>query len=238
DDDRDNPQTLEEGVYQLLAINDASGCQASAQATIIKTATPIIVASATPVDQSICAPLNGSITVVDVTVGGIVDPNHTNFDFTWYENDPNTVPIINAVNGADALTNIGAGIYFVKARKIAGLPVGSGCESAPLRVDIQDTSVDPDLEFTIITPTSSCNPADPNGIIVAEASERDGSTDAYTCAWTLNGGALHPATLQNDASPTSQLSSATFGDYQLTITNTVTGCVFTSGATLIENLSL
>ncbi|WKZ59083.1 MAG: gliding motility-associated C-terminal domain-containing protein [Cyclobacteriaceae bacterium] len=238
DGDRDNPQTLEEGVYQLLAINDASGCQASAQATIIKTSTPIIVASATPVDQSICTPLNGSITVVDVTVGGIVDPVHTNFDFTWYENDPNSVPIINAVNGADALTNIGAGVYFVKARKIAGLPVGSGCESAPLRVDIEDISEDPDLEFTMITPTSSCNPADPNGIILAEASERDGSTDAYTFAWTLNGGALHPATVQNDASPTSQLSSATFGDYELTITNTVTGCVFTSGATLIENLSL
>src|SRR5690606_10486995 len=98
DGDRDNPTNLGDGVYQLLITNDASGCQASAQATIIKTATPIIVASANPIDQSICAPLYGSITVVDISVGGIVDPVHTNFDFTWYENDPNSAPIINAVN--------------------------------------------------------------------------------------------------------------------------------------------
>lgn len=238
DGDRDNPTNLEDGVYQLQITNDASGCQSSAQASIVKTATPIIVASANPIDQSICTPPNGSITVIDVSVGGVVDPVHTNFDFTWYENDPNSVPIINAVNGADALSNIAAGVYFVKARKIAGLPLGSGCESAPLRVDIQDVSRDPALSFTLLTPTSSCNPANPNGTIIAVASERDGSTDTYTFAWTLNGGALHAATLQNDASPTSQLTNATFGNYELSITNTVTGCVFTSGATLIENLSM
>jgi len=238
----DNFTLLQDGLYILQVENNASGCTTTSQTTISKTAVPIIVASADKTDQAICNP-DGSITVKDITVGGVVDINHNNFDFTWYISDPTSVPVINAMNGEDVLDtsnlpSIGAGIYYVKAKKISGLPIGSGCESAPLRVDILDISEDPGLVFNPVTPNSSCNVANPNGLILATASERDGTTDVYTFAWLYNGGVLNPVTTQNDLSPVSQLNQASEGDYSLLVTNTLTGCSFNGGLTLNLDQSL
>lgn len=239
DGDDDHEQNLQEGTYILTVTNSTTQCSSTGQVGIIKTTTPIVVASANPIHQMICNP-DGSITVIDVTVGGVADPDHTHFDFTWYEADPNGVPIINAVNGADVLNvgnfpTMGAGTYHVKARRLAGLALGSGCESPPLRVDVLDLSEDPDVDFTTVVPNSSCNPANPNGVLAATASERDGTADVYTFSWMYNGGALPGGVLQTDASPISQLNNSPEGDYSLQITNTLTGCTFTSGASLILN---
>jgi hypothetical protein len=191
----------------------------------------------------ICNP-DGSIQVNDVLVGGVIDAVHTNFDFTWYRSDPNSVPVVNGVNGADLLSivnlpTIGAGTYYVKAKRTTGVTPGSGCESAPLRVDIIDISEDPDVAFTF-APNSSCNPANPNGTITATAVERDGTTDVYTFNWTLNGGALPGVTIQNDVTPVSQLTSAFEGGYILLVQNSLTGCTYTEGrtVTLDQTISL
>jgi hypothetical protein len=132
---------------------------------------------------------------------------------------------------------IGAGVYFVKVRRRTGLPFGSGCESAPRRIDILDKSQDPDLDFTQLVPNSSCDPTNPNGEIVATAFERDLSVDAYTFSWSFNGGAL-PGIIPNDATPVTQLALAPEGNYELNVTNTITGCVFNKGITLDLNQSM
>jgi hypothetical protein len=98
-------------------------------------------------------------------------------------------------------------------------------------VDIDDLSVDPQVAFTI-QPNSSCNTMNPNGVVLATASERDGSTDNYAFSWTLNNGALPGVTTQNDLSPTSQLDNSFEGNYVLTITNTATGCTYYEGLAL------
>jgi hypothetical protein len=176
--------------------------------------------------------------VNEVIVGSLLDPVHTNFDFTWYANDPTSVPIINAANGVDILNivnypTIGAGAYYVKAKRLAGLNPGSGCESAPVRVDILDLSKDPDILFTSVNPNSSCDPTNPNGLITANAFERDASIGNYTFAWTYNTGALPVSVVQSDVNPTSQLTSAPEGLYALTVTNTATACTFTKSIDLI-----
>lgn len=236
---------VEDGVYELTALNNVTGCSSIvAQTTVSKTAVPIVIASATHADQLICDP-DGSITVVDITVNGTIDPAHNNFNFKWYKNavvDGNEIVPFNPPSGNDILNTVdlpltmGVGTYFVKAQRVLGLPFGSGCESAPLRIDILDLSEDPDLDFTTVKPDSSCNPLNPLGNIVALAAERDATTDNYTFEWTYNGGAVgvfHPATVQTDASPTSELTNAAAGAYVNTVTNTVTGCTFTQGTTLI-----
>jgi large repetitive protein len=238
----DNHPNLPDGTFRLTVTNDVTGCSATRQATIIQTATPIIVANADPVHQMICNP-DGSITVIDVFVGGVVDPIHTNFDFTWFVDDPNNVPIINEANGADVLNignypTIGAGTYYVKAKRLSGLPLGSGCESAPLRVEILDLSQDPDADFTSLQPNSSCDPAIPNGSIIANAFERDATVDTYTFAWTYNAGALPGMVLQTDVSPTSQLGNSPEGNYAVTVNNTLTGCTVTRGISLILDQTL
>jgi hypothetical protein len=237
----DNFGGLQDGTYTIQVVNNTTNCSATAQTVIAQTAVPIIVASADKIDQLICNP-DGSITVRDILVGGVVDPVHANFEFTWFVNDLATI-ISPATAGNDLLNivdygTIGAGTYFVKAKRLNGVQPGSGCESAPLRVDLEDLSQDPRVVFNPANPNSSCDPARPNGLILATASEQDATTDNYTFAWTLNGGALNPSTIQADASPTSQLTNASEGNYELQLNNTLTGCSFTTSLTLTLDQSL
>jgi CHU_C Type IX secretion signal domain len=243
DGDGDNPASLGSGVYKVTVVNDASGCATTKQATILKTAVPVITLSTQAVDQMICNP-DGSITVVDVAVDGISDPNHSNFDFSWYVDDPTSAPVINAANGADLLNSgglptFGGGTYYVKARRTAGIAPGSGCESAPVKAVIKDLSVDPDMSFVFL-PNSSCNALNPNGSVTATAIERDGTSDAYTFSWALGGNPLPPITTQTDTSPTSQLDNVSEGNYTLLVTNTSTGCTFTKSlkVNLDQSISL
>ena len=228
---------VEDGVYELSVFNNQTGCTSiTAQTTISKTAVPIVIASASHLDQLICNP-DGSITVIDITVNGVIDAAHNNFYFKWYRNavTPGTelVPF-NPPSGNDVLdvvdlpATMGAGTYFVSAQRVLGLPFGSGCESAPLRVEITDESEDPDFDFISIRADSSCNVMNPLGTILATAFERDATIDAYNFVWDYNTtGALDPLTTQdNSVPPTSRLTGAPAGPYQLTVLNTMTGCDF------------
>lgn len=233
----DNFTELNDGVYILQIENNSSGCITTSQTTITESAIPIIVATANPIDQMICNP-DGSITVIEVLVGGTPDPVHGNFDFKWYKDDPTTTEIVPIVAGNDVLDiidlplTIGTGTYFVKASRGTNIPFGSGCESAPLRVDILDRSEDPDLDFASVRSDSSCNVLNPLGLILATASERDATIDNYTFAWAYNSGAINPPTTQTDVSPNSQLNNAAAGNYVVVVTNTITGCTFNQGVAL------
>jgi len=132
---------------------------------------------------------------------------------------------------------IGADSYFVKVKKRPGFNPGSGCESAPFKVDIKDLSQDPQLQFSF-TPNSSCNTLLPNGVVLATASERDASIDNYTFSWQLNNAALPGSITQTDLNNTSELVDSPDGSYTLSINNTVTGCSFTSGVNVTIDLSL
>ncbi len=234
---------LSDGIYTLSFRNNASGCVGSVETTIVKSDTPIIITNATPTDQLICNP-DGSITVGpnDILVGGVVDNNHTNFDFTWTRGDVSTVvrgPLQDEdVLDINNLPTIGAGTYFVKVKKRAGLNPGSGCESAPFKIEILDKSRVPDISFTSIIPNSSCTPVNPNGFLQATASERAGPAGTYTFNWTFNGGALPPVTLPGGASPSSLLTNAGAGTYIVEATNTNTGCKFNQEHALETNLAL
>jgi hypothetical protein len=245
DGDGDNPSGLSEGVYRLQVRNNDSGCLIPGQTTILKTTVPIIVATATKVDQIICDP-DGSVTVVDVLVGGVVDPDHTNFDFTWYQSDPNTVPIINAQTGEDVLdvnnfATIGAGSYYVTAKRGAGIQPGSGCESAPLRVDISDLSRDPAFDLTPFSNTA-CDISFEGSIQVTVTDP--GSLPAasgYAYSW-LQTPAGSPI---GDTDPNDGDGDGTDGDgdnpdglsdgvYRLEVRNNDTGCISTGQTTILK----
>jgi large repetitive protein len=241
----DNFGGLIDGVYSVLVENNSTGCTTTAQNTITKVAVPIVVANATPIDQMICNP-DGSITVGpnDILVGGVVDNVHTNFNFTWSRGNVATI-VSPATNNNDVLNivdlpTIGAGSYFVKVRKLSGLGFspGSGCESAPFKVDIVDRSRNPLVAFTSILANSSCAGGTSNGLIEATASEPVGPAGTYNFVWTFNGGALPVVTVQGGASPLSRLTNAGSGLYTVTATNTFTGCNFAQALHLPTNLSL
>ena len=234
---------LRDGVYSLSFTNNVSGCIGIIQTTIDKSATPIVVTKATPIDQFICNP-DGSITVGpnDILVGGIVDSGHLRFDFTWSRGVVTNVVVgpaqnVDVLNTAN-LPAISADSYFVSVRKRASLTPGSGCQSPPFKVEILDKSKEPDISFTSITPNSSCDLSNPNGIIAASAFERSGPVGNYSFAWMINGSALPPVTIQGGASPVSQLTNAGKGLYSVEVTNTFTGCKFSQVQILETNEGL
>ena len=222
--------SVSDGQFIVRALNRTTQCFVDGTVTVARTPQPLEILTVNKLDQTICFP-DGSIQVMAVNPATVAD-----YNFRWYRSNPISTPLVDGANATITgsllnVTNyasIGADTYYVVGFKNTGSASSSGCETPPFRVDIDDISVDPQMAFTF-EPNSSCNPADPNGIVLATASERDATTDNYTFAWTLNSAALPGITTQTDASPTSQLDNAFEGNYLLLVTNTITGCTFDQG---------
>ncbi|MEX1238675.1 MAG: gliding motility-associated C-terminal domain-containing protein, partial [Cyclobacteriaceae bacterium] len=224
------------GSFTVRVTNTTTNCASDAVVTMITNPQPVEILTVNKMDQLICFP-DGSITISAVSPAVVPD-----YSFNWFRSDTATPALEDGTNTiiiAPALDNtnypsIGADTYFVVGQKLTAL--GSGCFTPPFRVDLMDLSVDPNLAFAF-SPNSSCNPANPNGQLIATAQERDGTTDAYTFSWTLNTAALPPVTTQLDNTPTSQLDDAFEGQYALVVTNTLTGCTYTSGVEVVLDRS-
>lgn len=187
----------------------------------------------------------------------------SNFDFSWYSADndgddntgtfDNTVslddgtsPIIDAVLTEDATqttqpyTGMAAGSYYVVATRKAGMSPGAGCSAEPVRVNVADLHVNPTVSLTY-EPNSSCDPVNPNGIVIATAREQNGSAvDTYAFSWTLDDGPLAPVTVvSNPANNIGRLDDAADGRYLLTVTNTSnTGCEISTSLDVLKNLTI
>lgn len=246
----DNFGGLRDDAYVVRVTNEVSGCFTDVSTIVTRSLIPVTTVDATVNDQMIC--LNdGRITVTEVAVGTDNTRPFTEFEFTWFHDSPvagNEIASASGINGFDLNTttmpSIKAGAYFVKAKRILGSP-GFGCESAPLRRDILDKSIDPDVSFAF-TPASNCLGALPNGQLIATAAERDGGTDGngdgnmdiYNFTWTLNAGPLNPATTETYLNPVSTLDNAPEGTYLVRVDNNATGCFFEKGMVLNLDLSL
>ncbi len=243
DSDNDNPINLIHGLYQLTVTNPATGCSTSVRTNISHNPLPVVITRTTSVNQLICTP-DGAATVTEIQVGGTVDPSFANFDFTWFDGSLASPPAFSNQNSLNEINifnypAIDAGSYFVKVRRLSGLQPGSGCESAPVKIDILNQSIDPDITFSTVIPNSSCNPLIPNGFIEASASERNGNPPGnYTFSWLFNAGTLPGSVVETTNNPTSELSLAPEGGYTLSVTNLATGCSFSRDINLLLNQSL
>jgi hypothetical protein len=227
------------GSFTVRATNETTNCFSDAVVSMISNPYPVEILTVSKTNQMICFP-DGSITVSAVSPAVVPE-----YSFNWFRNDAASPALEDASPAtitASTLDNtnypsMGADTYFIVGQKNTTL--GSGCLTPPFRVNIEDRHVDPNLSFTF-APNSSCDVTNPNGQIVATASERDGTTDNYTFDWTLNDAALPGVTGQIDNTPVSQLDNAYEGKYALLVINTVTGCDYTSGITvnLDHNVSL
>ncbi|MGC1269805.1 MAG: gliding motility-associated C-terminal domain-containing protein [Croceibacterium sp.] len=187
----------------------------------------------------------------------------SNFDFSWFDanndNDNNagtfngTLALNDGINTitdavltedgtqtAQPYAGMKAGSYYVVATRKTGMSPGAGCSAEPVRVNIADLHADPVMSLTY-EPNSSCDPVNPNGIIVATTAEKDGSTtDTYSFNWSLNGGALAPVTVaSNPANNIGRLDDAADGKYFITATNTSnTGCEVSASIDVLKNLNI
>jgi large repetitive protein len=237
-----NVTGLSDGTYQLSFRNNTSGCVGTAETTVLKSATPVVVNNATAIDQFICNP-DGSITVGanDILVGGVVDNDHTRFDFTWARGDESTI-VLGPTQGEDILDNsnlltIGADAYFVKVKKRSGISPGSGCESAPFRVDILDKSVDPTVALVSL-PNTSCevNTNFEGSVNITVTNPGSVPTPTYDYTWTTP--ALSP--IANGVSNGDGLAAddnfvgLIDGSYEVTVRNNVSGCIATASTVITQ----
>ena len=231
---------LEDGDYTLAITNNITQCQTQANTSILKSLTPIVVASATPADQQLCTP-DGSILVNDVTVNGLIDPDHNNFDFLWHKDSPANPPLATGFNNdffdIVDFPNIGAGTYYVKAIRRNGIVPGSGCESAPLRVEIKDVSVDPVISFSTVANTSCDVNFDGQITVLTSTASGPGSAANYDLMWT----AVPAGSVVADAIDTPSPYSTGAGDvvgpgtFSVQATNRITQCLANASTILLNN---
>jgi len=245
DNDGDHPAGLQEGAYTLQITNSQTSCISVATTTIFRNSTPVFIPDITSLPQVLCTS-DGQLKInqVDITDRNGVTQNAplTDFDYLWSRTAVgNLVATTNGINGAvsggtildrNAYNLIGTDSYFVVAKRVSGAP-GKDCLSAPFKVDIDDQRKYPTATFTSVT-NSSCSTLKPNGALTTFAAEQNGTnTGPYTFAWTLNSGALSPATIQSNTTNSSLLANAIDGNYGMVTTNTITGCQFATGYNLL-----
>lgn len=245
---------LRDDVYTIDVLNTVSSCVVTAQTQIVKTTLPVIIAQADTDPKMICNP-DGSAFVQQVNVSGVPDINFNNFDFQWSEETVGN--LINPTNPVNPGTQRGlvriddvnwttitdnSLTYFVAVRMREDAvnadltPArGRGCVSPPVRVVIQDLSVDPTVTF-VPTQNTSCNDLAPNGSIIGTAADLDGLPYTYTFNWTYNG-TLPATTLPYSAGVDNGFTRAPEGDYTLLLINEDTGCEITRNITVDLNES-
>jgi hypothetical protein len=242
-----DPAVPASAYYRVTVTNATTSCQSIGSTQIFKNSTPVFTQSALSTAQVLCNN-DGSISVQEVRVidrDGNVESNLTgdfplsDFAFIYHEGTIGNI-VLDELDPQPAVTldvtsyaGVQRGTYYVVAKRTGGGP-GRDCESAPYKVDIDDQRVYPTVAF-VEKKNSSCSQLKPNGSLLATASERDGTTDNYTFAWTLDAQPLavaSPTSIVNNASPNSTVTNALDGDYIVTATNTLTGCPYDASFTV------
>ncbi len=238
---------LENGDYQLTALNNMTGCSTVSNTTIIKNVTPVFVNNFIVNPQLICNN-SGDIQITGITykdrLGVLQAAPVADFSFVW------TRTAVGVVGNAAALLNnvnyvgISADVYSVTATRIANSP-GNGCTSAPVNIQIQDKSVNPVPAVTTLSNTS-CNSTAPGEgeikIIVTDATPAPNNGGTYAYTWnTLPATQVIANTGVNDGDGSGadadgdNPSLLLDGAYNLTIKNNLTGCQAVANATILKN---
>ncbi len=174
--------TLPEDDYIITVFDIGTGCDVMQTAEILLSQQPIIITSASATDQTVCSPVNGSVTVLDVTPAptgvNTIDDEYT---FEWYENTLGGSFATSTIRPETSVSIAGLpeGTYYVIAVRGAFSP-GAGCQSAPFRVDVQDVSEPPILSFSQPEPDTNCDndATDGNGAVTVNT-----NVDIVTWEW-------------------------------------------------------
>lgn len=240
---------INDGVYQLTALNQVTGCTASLASTIRKEAPPLFTLDAVDSDLTDCAVFNGKIDGLQMTVSGLTG-NVGDFDYVWYRSDlsPSSI-VLDGTNSAVAVDEeltlttyplIGVDQYFIKAIRKAG-GAGVGCASTPIKRTIEDLRVFPRLSFETVANTACDDHYDGRITITANTPSGPGAGANYNFVWTNDpdglGGPLFRASNapdNNTPSPFSTLSTDLVGEgiYSIRVTNFVTQC-YTDGTVTV-----
>ncbi|MEQ6118743.1 hypothetical protein, partial [Reichenbachiella sp. MALMAid0571] len=232
---------LAAGSYWVLVEDDDSPgtCLAKISATIIDDPAEISVDDFTPVASTQCSPGNGTVTVDQITINGVVTTDPAVMaDYTFQLwNSTNTAKLkdfdITAAGPATfpQATDLLGGTYYIRAVENAA----TACSSPGKQITIGENFTLPVLAITE-TPNAACTDGTPDGQLAVNVTNHDGNT--YSYQWYLGVGTGTPLangvnpTGPNESNPAGVTTANVSGLFEDTYTVVVT--VTNSGGSLSE----
>ncbi len=223
---------LPAGTYTVV-VTDTSGadryCETTVDYTVEKRSEAVIMSDYANTDQNVCFP-DGTITLNEIQMDGnpinVTDPAFSVYEILLTDNDMNPLSPAGSGIPADPYRELGAGTYVLRIRDTV-----TNCYSQPQQIIIHDTSTDPLVTVSTLSPQYSLNP-DPaswTGALQAAATESDGSylAPGYTYEWHLGNDPSSPV-----YSGDSLISRLDSGAYTLKVISDSTACQQTVQITL------
>ena len=172
---------LESREYSVIITDNTTGCDTTINGEVVnEVIIPTVNASTTSHVISCTDPNTGA---AQATVGG----NTTGYDFEWYAG-----PAIGAGPPdytTASVNTLAPGIYTVQA-----IDNSTACTSVSTSVSVIDQSVTPELEVTVNTEQTSCDPLNPTGDLSGVVIESGiPTTSGYSFYWYKGPNDIVPA---------------------------------------------
>ncbi|MDW3192509.1 MAG: gliding motility-associated C-terminal domain-containing protein [Cytophagales bacterium] len=239
-------QGLETGDYTVFVsdnVNPNIGCESFRTFTILSDEDiPIINEAniqAAVVNDTTCTSNSGAIVITDADVSTSSGASVTLNDYTatlYNDEELAAASIVETLAAGSGLTSytfdeLAPGDYYLT---ITGS--NSSCESASIRVNIEDLSFNPVISVDNLTANANCGGTAAEGEISISVLESDGAQDSYTFSWVDNASTIVTSTDVNNTSTVQGLSAA-LSPYVVTVNNTVTGCTTEQSIAITDEAS-
>ncbi len=215
------------GTYAIRVTNAATQCFSDASVKVLDDTPVVEILTTSKTDQMICNP-DGSIQVQTLSLGVPTD-----YTYVWYLSSPSSTPLVDATSaqitgsslqtgvGAGQYPTMGAGTYFVTAQKLPGNNPGSGCITAPFKVDILDVHTDPTIAAETLNADLNCSGSvtGTGKITINEANPM-----SYTYNWFTGDDVTGSPVLSTGGTNGEVLLNLQKGDYTVRVKENATNC--------------
>jgi gliding motility-associated-like protein len=228
---------LDEGGYAVIVTRN--GCPLQLDANITGPLVPDVSASVTQNITS-CADLNSGSVTSEVFLSGILqDPNLYTFNWYYYDIATSTVgSTLPPGNGSGpSRTGLAVGDYAAFATQNS-----TGCVSTlPAIVSVGDIRQYPVAAISQVAPQTSCDPANPNGILEVIITKPDatiGNPSDFIIEWFRGDNTLAANLYGNTSADDSQALNIEGGGIPYTVKVTdANGCADTDKFTIVEDVN-
>jgi hypothetical protein len=201
------------------SVTGTAGCVSSTTSTITVNSVSVAPTGATASNPSICgASGTTNLSVVGGTLG-------TAASYKWYTGSCGGTLVGTGATLSNVFVNQTT-TFYVRAE---GTCNTTTCASVTV-------SVNPLPQVVITAANGSVNPVATNPSAATSISATVSPVGSYNYAWTLNGAALSLPPNTSSITPATGLFNA-FGTYQVTVTNTVSGCTATSNTIAVTDIA-
>ncbi|MEP2305750.1 MAG: gliding motility-associated C-terminal domain-containing protein, partial [Ekhidna sp.] len=225
---------LSADTYTVEVTRLSTGCVTLEEFILPNVPTNVEITTVSIVDATNCTPGNGIITVT-----GVNRDNVTDYNFDYYNQDPNlgAAGIVFTGNAGVAYTVATAGTYWV-----VGTNTLVNCTTPAFEVQVGENLAYPAIELDAFDFQANCDPSNPNGrlLVLADGQAENATYDFEWYFGTGTGNTLTPDDYTGGANltgaSTNEVSGLAAGFYTVEVTNNVTGCVTIETYEMVDDI--